>query len=584
MTSTPDGAGVERSVPSTVANTNGGIETTSIVVVSPTTGSVRTVLAPAARPLVVASTTRTPLPAAVAAASSWSPSPLAPIGKVFVGLLLSVGGMNTSNPKPANGFQQFLYSLAKSINDILDPAPEPGTPVVGIPDIYTGVVTGSLGFPAGNGLTFTSTQPATGTVVVGSDGTFTYTPTLAARQAAGLSTVNDFTATVHEGLSSSTVSVTVPVDPGTPVAGALTVGTPDSSTGVVTGLALFTDTVGRSVTYSAPTTSTAGGTVIINPTTGAFTYTPSLAARNASATTGANIDTFTVTANNGIRNATETVAVTIVPSATYVTINLVWDPDSSAHWPSDVRSALQSAANYLASYFVVSSSVTVTVGFTNYSGGTYGVYAQPASSCTSSGCEPVARTKILTGVDINGADAEGSINFNYFPELIGGGANKGSLQAVTMHELMHILGWGTSATYSSFLTDINGNHVAAGDSTFNANLTGANGGLYFGGPNAVAANGGLVKLYTPDPYAPGSSVAHLDGLLNDPVPRLMNPNPGNPPARVLTPTELGVLKDLGYSVVPQPALAGFLILNLGLLGRKRSRSRVVLGAASDTRH
>ena len=43
-----------------------------------------------------------------------------------------------------------------------------------------------------------------------------------------------------------------------------------------------------------------------------------------------------------------------------------------------------------------------------------------------------------------------------------------------------------------------------------ANLTGAGGGLYFDGPNAVAAYGGLVPLFTPNPWESGTSVVHFD--------------------------------------------------------------------------
>lgn len=611
--------------------------------------------------------------AQVAAAPSWSPSPFSPISKVLVGLLLSLGGMNWTSPNPSNAIQQFVYSVAKRINDVLDPAPEPGTPTVGIPNLTTGVVTGSLGFPAGNGLTFTTTQPATGTVVVASDGTFTYTPTQSARQAAGLSTTDTFTATVHEGLSASSVSVTVLVDPGTPVAGIPTVGTPDqhgnvtgtaaftdtagrsltysapttttgggtvsidtstgaftysptqtqrlnaganttdtftvtattdvrsatetltvavdpgtpvagtpivgtpnSSTGVVAGSAVFIDTAGRSLTYSAPATSSGGGTVSIDPGTGAFTYTPSLAARNASATTGANVDTFTVTATNGVRSTTETVAVPVVPTDTYVTFNLVFG-SGTEYWSLDARSAFQSAANYLASYLLVSSSVTITVDFFGGSS----AYAPISPGRFSSGWETAAQTKILTGVDTNGSAADSTVVLSFNPI----NPPLGALQSVAMHELIHGLGFFSYlsspnpgeywSVYDTFLTDADGDPVIGNgipwDGTYAANLTGGNGGLYLGGPNAVTANGGLVKVYTPSSLIPGGSVNHLD----DPVPHMMNPNPGG--ARVLSSTEVGILKDLGYSVVPQPALAGFLFINLGLLSRKRSRSRLVLG-------
>ncbi|WP_344791244.1 Ig-like domain-containing protein [Mycolicibacterium pallens] len=227
---------------------------------------------------------------------------------MVVGLLLSLSGATTTGPAPTNPIQRALYSLAKGLSNTFDPAPGPGTPTVGTPDAKTGVVAGSLGFATGNGLTFTATDPSQGTVTVTDDGTYTYTPTEVARQAATGSTTDAFVATVHSGLSTRSVTVVVPVDPGTPVAGTVSVESPDPTTGVVTGSAKFTDTAGRSLTYSVVTTSTGGGAVSIDAATGQFTYTPTHAQRLS----GANSDIIAVTASNGARIATETVTVTIL--------------------------------------------------------------------------------------------------------------------------------------------------------------------------------------------------------------------------------------------------------------------------------
>jgi YVTN family beta-propeller protein/VCBS repeat-containing protein len=265
------------------------------------------VLSPAAAVTAAAVTSTPGLASAVT--PTWSPSPLAQIAKVFVGLLLSLGGMNTSTTNPTNPIQQFLYSLAKGINDTFDPAPPAGSPTVSTPNLDTGTVTGTTGFPSGSGLRFTTTQPATGLVAVASDGTYMYTPTLAARQAASGTTTDSFIATVRQGLSMSSVTITVPVDPGTPLAGAPAVGGPNVNTGVVTGGAVFTDTAGRTLTYSTLATSTGGGSVTVNPTTGVYTYTPTQSQRQAA--TGSTTDTFTVMANNGVRTTSQTVTVAV---------------------------------------------------------------------------------------------------------------------------------------------------------------------------------------------------------------------------------------------------------------------------------
>ena len=54
--------------------------------------------------------------------------------------------------------------------------------------------------------------------------------------------------------------------------------------------------------------------------------------------------------------------------------------------------------------------------------------------------------------------------------------------------------------FDSFVTDSAGAHpinstTYVWDTAFNKNLTGGNGGMYFSGPQAVAANGGPVALY-----------------------------------------------------------------------------------------
>jgi VCBS repeat-containing protein len=80
------------------------------------------------------------------------------------------------------------------------------------------------------------------------------------------------------------------------------------TTEVTTGTAAFTDPSGRTLTYSAPATSTGGGSVTINPSTGAFTYVPTTAQRQSATTS--TTDTFTVTATNGAgRTATQTITV-----------------------------------------------------------------------------------------------------------------------------------------------------------------------------------------------------------------------------------------------------------------------------------
>ncbi len=94
-------------------------------------------------------------------------------------------------------------------------APTAGTPTVGTPTESTGAVTGALNFTDADGdtLSYSVTQPSTGTVSITSAGTYTFTPTSAARvaAAAGGPTSITFIVTATDGQASTPVSVTVPI-------------------------------------------------------------------------------------------------------------------------------------------------------------------------------------------------------------------------------------------------------------------------------------------------------------------------------------------------------------------------------------
>ena len=208
-----------------------------------------------------------------------------------------------------------------------------------------GVVTGLLNAvdPDSPRLGYTIAQGTHGVAAVSPDGNWTYTPDAAV--AAGVT--DSFRVTVSDAPSgfaihglagllnllsfgligsrgdSSTSPVAVIVAPFTPanrapVLSTPVVGTPNAITGVVTGIVSAADADGDTLTYSAPAT-TAKGAIIINAGTGAFTYTPTVAARNTAATPGATAadraDGFTVTVVDG-RGGTASTAVTVAVSPT----------------------------------------------------------------------------------------------------------------------------------------------------------------------------------------------------------------------------------------------------------------------------
>jgi YVTN family beta-propeller protein/VCBS repeat-containing protein len=95
-------------------------------------------------------------------------------------------------------------------------------------------------------------------------------------------------------------------------------GTPDQTTGQITGNVNATDVDGNPMTYTVPTSGAGAptrGTVSVNQTTGAFTYKPTAAARTAAGiSAGADFDTFTVTVSDGQGGVTPvSVQVAVLP-------------------------------------------------------------------------------------------------------------------------------------------------------------------------------------------------------------------------------------------------------------------------------
>jgi hypothetical protein len=157
---------------------------------------------------------------------------------------------------------------------------------------------------------------------------------------------------------------------------------------------------------------------------------------------------------------------------------------------------------------------------------------------------------------------------------------------VAMHEMMHSLGMLTGVSspsgvasnttwtiWDSMLSTADGTKVIGPEYVFNpayvANLTGGNGGLYFDGAHAVAAYGGPVPVYDPSTFASGSSVSHLDPAYAPAgTTYLMDPSDGyGLGVRALTPVEVGILQDLGYTVYQSGGIA-FIFIGFRLRRRR----------------
>lgn len=188
----------------------------------------------------------------------------------------------------------------------------------------TGQVTGQVGSTDPTG------QPVTYSVLTGtlggtlnfdnSTGEYTYQPSALAMAlaGAGLGSVSDvFTVVATNGsFTSSPAIITVPITaanakPGTPVGGAQST---NAVTGVVTGSVSSTDPLGAGVTYDV-LTSTIAGTLDFDEATGAYTYTPSSAARTLASAGITTPDVFTVVATNAAGTSSfATITVPIAPN------------------------------------------------------------------------------------------------------------------------------------------------------------------------------------------------------------------------------------------------------------------------------
>lgn len=265
----------------------------------------------------------------------------------------------------------------------------------------------------------------------------------------------------------------------------------------------------------------------------------------------------------------------------------------SRYWSAEARRALESSAEMLAAYFVVTSPTMITYSVTAEDSPNSATLASAGSDLSGTGAgffATVAQTKIQTGVDTNGSAPDGDIDFNFGnPWAYGSSVGRSEYDFIStaMHELMHSFGFlsytygpGDNTdrqwtTFDQFMVTADGTRVISDTyrwrTVYDANLIGGNGGLYFGGPNAVAAYGGYVPLYTPDPWEEGSSVSHLDDFtFTGSDTQMMNAvTDTGLGIRVLSPVELGILRDLGYSVTDAPIVA-FVFIGFGLI-RRRTR-------------
>ena len=368
--------------------------------------------------------------------------------------------------------------------------------------------------------------------------------------------------------------------------------TTGQTTGPITGTIGAVDPEGDPITYTVISRPQFGTVEVAAD--GTYLYSP------GSTFTG--IDTFTVSAAdtgfhinllNPFRPAA-TLANAVVEQGRPVRVMFDFSYTGlGLLWTQEARSALQTAATLLSSYFLVDTPVTVTYSVDGQFSPFSGQLATATSDMISSraGFFPtVVQQKIIAGIDVNGSTADGTITWNFAnPWALNGTANTGEydFQSVAMHELMHTFGFlsnvqqagsNTDTTwtrYDGFLVTSADNAVIGGDFAWNplydTNLTGGSGGLYFGGANAIAAFGGPVPLYTPNPWQGGSSVSHLnDATFSGRNKQLMIARVSTGTGiKTLSAIETGIMTDLGYTMVTPPATSTVVMLGFFVVMRRR---------------
>jgi hypothetical protein len=273
--------------------------------------------------------------------------------------------------------------------------------------------------------------------------------------------------------------------------------------------------------------------------------------------------------------------------------------DGAEYWTPELRRGLQTAANTLAeTYFIVDRPVTLTYTVKGENdpnklaaAGSNGFSRNPGFD------NVVVQEKLLSGLDLNGLEPDGDIDWSFAEPWSAQpkpSPDEYDLTSTAMHELLHSFGFLSYiespkqavtnkdwTIYDSFMVGQNGTHAVSADGTFNQALTGnltGLGGLYLNGPNAVAAYGKPVPLFTPYPFQPGSSISHLDDYTfsraNGNFQMMTSADGMGPGPKTLTPIEQGVLADIGYNIrfqapAPYAPVYGFTFVGFFFLRRKK---------------
>ena len=303
-------------------------------------------------------------------------------------------------------------------------------------DPKTVVITGNLGGVGldGDMLTYTASSPSHGAVEVGQDGTYAYTPDAELTHSGGTDT---FTASVtglrlvrhvfgYAGIlryvipkmalsgtatpDTEVVTVNIPIGlvNANPIVEAPIFGTRDSRTGSISGTMSFTDADGDGVRFATRTTPTRG-TVVVDATSGAFTYTPNAAGRHAAAADGATVadltDTFTIAVDDGHGGTTlQTITVAISPANATPTIGAAFAAANTATGATAGTLTATDADNDTVTFTAITSPSKGTLTFSPSGAFTYtpNAVARHAASAAAAAATDLTDTFTVAADDGHG--------------------------------------------------------------------------------------------------------------------------------------------------------------------------------------
>lgn len=258
-------------------------------------------------------------------------------------------------------------------------------------------------------------------------------------------------------------------------------------------------------------------------------------------------------------------------------------------FPANAQAAFEAAATVWESQLVSGQVIHVNANWTPLGTGVLGSAGPTAIYLLGDGLlYPVALAEARCACNLTATEINANFNSNFGSWYLGTDGNPGSSQydfySVVLHELGHGLGFlgsfSVSGTSGQWGYTVNGTKYPMAYDTFEYSAaTGGNqlintgmyanpsaalkteltdGSVYFGGPNAVATNGGRAKLYAPSIWSSGSSNAHLDesafpannanALM---TPALSNGEVHHQPGALT----LAIMRDIGWEIdgVPAPS-------------------------------